>query len=84
MTVQTCSKCGIPKLLNNFVKPDGQAMKWCCECRNRNGERSAAGRRRTRLSEQSNPNRERPPIPDRVVDFNAMPTPRKLTTYRGG
>ena len=82
--MQTCLKCKISKLPNNFVKADGKRMKWCCEGRNRNGGRSRDGRRRAAQTLQSNPEPPRLPIPDRIVDFNAMPTPRRLTTYRGG
>jgi len=79
MTSQKCLNCEIFKLPNDFVKPDGKQMKWCCECRNRNGVRSRDGRRRAAQL----PKPVRPPIPDRIVDFNAMPTPRKLTVFRG-
>ena len=44
MTVQTWSNCGIPELLNNFVRPGGQWME-CAVNAGIAGERSAEGGR---------------------------------------
>ena len=82
MTMQQCVNCKNFKRPNDFVKPDGKLMKCCCECRNSNGVRSRDGRRRAAQSQKSNPKPVRPPIPDRIVDFNSMPAPRRLTVFR--
>lgn len=83
MDRRTCPSCKVSKLPNDFVGADGKPMKWCCECRNANGVRSRAGRRRAEAAE-SNPNPATQSRPDRVVDFNALPTSRKLTMHRDG